>query len=385
MITNEENTKLGLTVDEAREMLGIGRNLMLQLVKVKGFPAVRFKRKIIINKELLPKWFIMEKINRQRAPKGTVTIRKKGNSYEARVTIALNSIMEGVDKNPRLSRTARSEKEARKRLGELITDVYFDIKRNSTIPNVKVFTDECSTELNKFTEFNEERERRKIEILADDYTLFPNIAKEWLNWKKKQVNPSTNKTISLKTVETYINTIKNHVMVDFKKYHVSEISKDLVENYINEKRQKTPRLAKDLFLLIRAVLTYAKDKKGLIKEIPNFDLKFQKKKRAKVTKVCYLPEEGCGLKWKSVHFNQNKIKVENAYKDITLYDDEMNITGHIMTDGDLKTTESYRSIPMTPRLKEMLLNLKKEKSSQDSLENYHLSNGMPGRRRSYVI
>ncbi len=57
MTTNEENAKLGLTVDEARKMLGIGRNLMLQLVKVKGFPAVRFKRKIIINKELLPKWF----------------------------------------------------------------------------------------------------------------------------------------------------------------------------------------------------------------------------------------------------------------------------------------------------------------------------------------
>ena len=55
MITNEENTKLGLTVDEAREMLCIGRNLMLKLVKVKGFPAVRFKRNIIINKELLPK------------------------------------------------------------------------------------------------------------------------------------------------------------------------------------------------------------------------------------------------------------------------------------------------------------------------------------------
>ena len=30
---------------------------MLQLVKVDGFPAVKFKRKIIINKELLPKWF----------------------------------------------------------------------------------------------------------------------------------------------------------------------------------------------------------------------------------------------------------------------------------------------------------------------------------------
>lgn len=55
MTTNEENTKLGLTVDEAIKMLGIGRNLMLQLVKIKGFPAVRFKRNIIINKELLPK------------------------------------------------------------------------------------------------------------------------------------------------------------------------------------------------------------------------------------------------------------------------------------------------------------------------------------------
>lgn len=57
MWANEENERLGLTVDEARKMLGIGRNLMLKLVKVEGFPAVRFKRKIIINKELLPKWF----------------------------------------------------------------------------------------------------------------------------------------------------------------------------------------------------------------------------------------------------------------------------------------------------------------------------------------
>lgn len=57
MDSKNEDIKIGITVDEARMMLGIGRNLMLQLVKVKGFPAVRFKKKIIINKELLPKWF----------------------------------------------------------------------------------------------------------------------------------------------------------------------------------------------------------------------------------------------------------------------------------------------------------------------------------------
>lgn len=57
MSNDEENERIGISIDEARKMLGLGRNLMLQLVKVKGFPAVRFKRKIIINKELLPKWF----------------------------------------------------------------------------------------------------------------------------------------------------------------------------------------------------------------------------------------------------------------------------------------------------------------------------------------
>lgn len=54
---SNDNEQLGITVDEARKMLGIGRNLMLELVKVDGFPAVKFKRKIIINKELLPRWF----------------------------------------------------------------------------------------------------------------------------------------------------------------------------------------------------------------------------------------------------------------------------------------------------------------------------------------
>ena len=50
MELKENNVKLGLTVDEARKMLGIGRNLMLELIKLDGFPAVKFKRKIIINK-----------------------------------------------------------------------------------------------------------------------------------------------------------------------------------------------------------------------------------------------------------------------------------------------------------------------------------------------
>ena len=52
-----ETLKFGITVDEARKKLGIGRNLMLKLVKVNGFPAIRFKRKIIINGNKLQEWF----------------------------------------------------------------------------------------------------------------------------------------------------------------------------------------------------------------------------------------------------------------------------------------------------------------------------------------
>ena len=61
MLLNENNKseilKFGISVDEARKQLGIGRNLMLKLVTVPGFPAIRFKRKIIINGEKLQEWF----------------------------------------------------------------------------------------------------------------------------------------------------------------------------------------------------------------------------------------------------------------------------------------------------------------------------------------
>ena len=52
-----DNDKLTITVDEAAKMLGVGRNTMLEFVKMDGFPAIRLKRKIIIDKEALPKWF----------------------------------------------------------------------------------------------------------------------------------------------------------------------------------------------------------------------------------------------------------------------------------------------------------------------------------------
>ena len=48
--------KLCISIEEARQMLGIGRNLMLELIKTDGFPCIRFKRKIIIDKQKLKDW-----------------------------------------------------------------------------------------------------------------------------------------------------------------------------------------------------------------------------------------------------------------------------------------------------------------------------------------
>ena len=231
----------------------------------------------------------MKKINRERAPRGTVTVRQKGNSFEARVTLELKATMEGVDRNPRISRSGKTEEEARKRLGELIIDEFFKAKKNSVTS--QLFSNECEKELDNFEEYKLAKKEQKIQELADDYTLFPVMAQEWLNWKIKQVNPNTNKTIGKKTIETYIHTMKNHVMVEFKDYHVQDITKEIVENYINKKRQTTPRLAKDIFLMIRCILMYCKDNRKIISTVPTFDIKFPKPKRTKKKQIPYLSKD----------------------------------------------------------------------------------------------
>lgn len=331
----------------------------------------------------------MKKINRQRAPKGTVTVRMKGNSYEARVTLDLTATTEGAKKNPRISRTAKSEKEARQRLGEEIANIYFKIKQQAHTENV--FSEECAKELKNFDEFNEEKAKENME-----YILFINIAKEWINWKKKEVNPITNKTISPKTVEAYINLIQAHIVPDLKSYYITDMSKEIIENYINEKRKSSSRTAKELYFIMKGILVYAKDIKKLIDEIPKLGLKFPKKKRTTKAKIPYLPEErqsvwldcfekdgrefallyatllqtgmrpeeGCGLKWKCISFKNDVITVENAYKDIIIYDDNMKVVRHEYRDDNLKTEESYRTIPMAPRLKEMLLKLQSKKKQK---------------------
>jgi len=60
-------------------------------------------------------------------------------------------------------------------------------------------------------------------------------------------------------------------------------------------------------------------------------------------------------------FQNDIVHINNAYKEWEVYDDNMVKVGHKRGDGDLKTPESYRDIPMHPRLKRLLLMIKSER------------------------
>ena len=195
-------------------------------------------------------------------------------------------------------------------------------------------------------------------------------------------------------METYAYTIKNHIKPKFEKVNIFDINKNMVEEYIEEKKVNNERTAKDTLSIIKNAFLYAKDENGIINTIPKFDIVFKKKnKRLIKKKIPYLneerrdvwldtlekdsrnfcllfatilqtgmrPEEACGLRWIDVLFDEDFISVCNAYKDISLYDDDLNRIGHNCSDGDLKTNDSYRKVPICKRLKNMLLNMKEDR------------------------
>lgn len=56
-MTSNNDDKLTLTVEEASKLIGVCKNNMLELVKREDFPAIKLKRKIIINKNQFIEWF----------------------------------------------------------------------------------------------------------------------------------------------------------------------------------------------------------------------------------------------------------------------------------------------------------------------------------------
>lgn len=260
----------------------------------------------------------MEKINNKRATKintkakkaekGTVTIRKRGNSFEARVRLELKNKLKGVDCNPRLSRSAQTEQLARQRLAELIIDTYL-IKQNHELVEESVFSEECEENLKYFPEYKDAKEDVILHRGISSCINFADFAVMWLNYKKEYINPTTGKKRSKKTKLVYLPADRQPIWLD-----------------ILEKDGRS-------FCKLFATLLQS----GM------------------------RPEEGCGLLMSNILFDKDMLYVDNAHKDTTIYDYDFNIIGHEYVDDDLKTEESYREIPLSPRLKKMLQEIYNER------------------------
>lgn len=70
------------------------------------------------------------------------------------------------------------------------------------------------------------------------------------------------------------------------------------------------------------------------------------------------------MKWTALDIENNELIINNAYKDFIVYDENRNPIGHERRDDRLKNQQSYRRIPLTPRLKKVLL---KHKESQKKI------------------
>ena len=56
VIIDRESEKIGMTIDECAEYLGVSKQLVAELVKLPDFPCIKFKRRILINKLGINDW-----------------------------------------------------------------------------------------------------------------------------------------------------------------------------------------------------------------------------------------------------------------------------------------------------------------------------------------
>ena len=337
------------------------------------------------------------KYKKERTKKGVVSIRNKKNGKEARVTLQLN--IPGVT-NPRLQKYGATEEIAKKRLAEAILLMYIDLQKNKQFANLQVFSTECQMELNKFDEYMESVREYQLKANGEKKESEHPISVyvEKMIKKKKQLSEMKSvrkkRKISPKTVTYYWSTARAKVLPHFGNLDAVTITQEEIQDYFDI-LDYSPSYLKDIKLVLKLAFDYVvkeklrpdnpaekieivTSKKSLGIQIEHLEQDrqevwldiFEKDKRqfAYLFEAILLtgarPEEGCGFKWKAIDFNKDVVHINNAYKDIILYDENMNKKGHYKGDGELKTDESYRDIPMHPRLKRLLLMIKSERMEE---------------------
>ena len=337
-----------------------------------------------------------------------ITVRPKHSGFESRMTLKVI----GGGKNPRISAYGKTEDEAIYRLLLKVKESLTEYKKMELL-NKDISLELYNAIINSMNILKIKNEdilkevSSILQILSDDTIPeetavhlinikhsnnskkskdFETVALEWFNYKVSLTIPSEEnvKPLSPKTLEGYNTSTMDKLIPHFKKNtNIATITETDIKNLFLSITGFTTKV--NVHKAVKQIFDYAHNK-GYIKILPS--IKKPKKPytdseenisciasnrqelwcdvfEKEDTDVCLLfetmllegcrPEEACGLKWKVLKEHTDELIINNAYKDICIFSSKGKIIRHERRDDRLKTPESYRTLPLNPRLKERLL------------------------------
>jgi len=319
-----------------------------------------------------------------RGEKGKVSVIPYKNGFRSSITITYkNGETERLQKY-----SSESPEKAIEKLYKYASDKYY--ANLYKVEDEIVFAPKTNRELSKI----EKEIPNEIVEATKDNLLFENVAKGWLDNKLKDTDKeNTNRSINNNTFEYYRTMTYGYLVKYFKEYKITELTIDNVQKIFDSKINLGFKTLKGLRSILGQILDFSIDK-GYISFnfaekiiLPTYikpDIDFYNQKEIETFKeICskdgrtiailyrtelalgLRPEEVCGLKWNRIKFSKSDdelalVKIDNAFKDIKIYDKNHNIIGHEKKDDTLKTPESYRTIPLSKEDEKELLKFKEK-------------------------
>lgn len=236
-----------------------------------------------------------------------------------------------------------------------------------------------------------DKENRKILLEA--------FAKEWFRYELTLCEETPDsKNLSQSTIDGYHWTLFNQIMPFLGKkkvVYLQQLNVDILKDLIKEQNgYDNKRL---VYIVLSLMFKYAvKNDKGIENLMLKIDKpkappkKGKKKDRVIVTREeedlwlskfeeentdmtlifeimllqGFRSEEACSLVWDNIDFENDTITVDRAYKSFAIYDDDCNVVGREKRLDKLKTDDSYRTVPLHPRLKPVLLKHREEQKQR---------------------
>jgi integrase len=319
---------------------------------------------------------------KDKAEKYEVSITEHKNGYRASLTLKYkDGTTERIQKF-----SSESPQKAEEKVYKVANEKYMEHLKQSE--NEVVFAPLTNKTLVKL----EETIPSEVAMNSKYNLEFTNVVKDWLSMCLKKTDKTSNlRTINNNTFEFYRTMINGYLNKDYGGKNVGELTHDMIQNAFDSHVNLKAKTLSKLLNILSQIMDYCVKRQFISSnpvkniELPAFvkpKIDFYTPSQIKIFKnICdgdgralamlyrtnislgLRPEEGCGLKWNRIKFSceENRLAVvtiDNAVKDIKIYDSNHNIIGHEKKDDTLKTLESYRSIPLQKGDEEALLKYK---------------------------